>query len=66
MTESNRLVMDKIHILEAVTETMANNMNGVVEDSKKIAESGIILSENSRNVRNSVSKISSQIKQFKV
>ena len=66
MTESNRLVMDKIHIREAVTETMANNMNGVAEDSKKIAEAGIVLSENSRNVRNSVSKISSQIKQFKV
>ena len=66
MTESNKLVMDKIHILEAVTETMANNMNGVAADSQKIAESGIILSENSRNVRNSVSKISAQIKQFKV
>ena len=66
MTESNKLVMDKIHILEAVTETMANNMNGVAADSQKIADSGKILSENPRNVRNSVSKISSQIKQFKV
>ena len=66
MTKGNRQVMDKVNQLQTATTEMAQNMCEMAFGTQKIVEAGELLSSNSRNVRNSVSKISSQIKQFKV
>ena len=66
MTKGNRLVMEKVNQLQNATTEMAQNMCEMAFGTQKIVEAGETLSINSRNVRNSVSKISSQIKQFKV
>ena len=66
MTRGNRLVMEKVNQLQDATTEMAQNMCEMAFGTQKIVEAGEILSSNSRNVRDSVSKISSQIQQFKV
>ncbi len=66
MTKGNRMVMDKVNQLQSATTEMAQNMCEMAFGTQKIVEAGEVLSSNARNVRNSVSKISSQIKQFKV
>ena len=66
MTKGNRKVMDKVNQLQSATTEMAQNMCEMAFGTQKIVEAGEVLSSNARNVRNSVSKISSQIKQFKV
>ena len=58
--------MDKVNQLQSATTEMAQNMCEMAFGTQKIVEAGEVLSSNARNVRNSVSKISSQIKQFKV
>ena len=66
MTKGNKKVMEKVNQLQNATTEMAQNMCEMAFGTQKIVEAGEVLSSNSRNVRNSVSKISSQIKQFKV
>ena len=66
MTKGNKEVMDKVNQLQTATTEMAQTMCEMAFGTQKIVEAGELLSSNSRNVRNSVSKISAQIQQFKV
>ena len=66
MTKGNKEVMDKVNKLQAATTEMAQTMCEMAFGTQRIVETGELLSSNARNVRNSVSKISEQIKQFKV
>jgi methyl-accepting chemotaxis protein len=66
MTKGNKEVMDKVNKLQTATTEMAQTMCEMAFGTQRIVETGELLSSNARNVRNSVSKISEQIKQFKV
>ena len=66
MTKGNKEVMDKVNQLQTATTEMAQTMCEMAFGTQRIVETGELLSSNARNVRNSVSKISEQIKQFKV
>ncbi|MBO4532134.1 MAG: methyl-accepting chemotaxis protein [Treponema sp.] len=66
MTRGNKEVMDKVNKLQTATTEMAQTMCEMAFGTQRIVETGELLSSNARNVRNSVSKISEQIKQFKV
>ncbi len=66
MTKGNKQVMEKVNQLQTATTEMAQTMCEMAFGTQRIVETGELLSSNARNVRNSVSKISTQIKQFKV
>ncbi len=66
MSSGNKAILAEIQNLQDATGIMRNSMENMTDSARKIDETGTALTDMSKKMRDSISKIGSQINQFKV
>ena len=66
MSEGNRQILSEIKNLQDATDVMKLSMEEMSAGAKKINETGVVLSDISAAMKDSIEKIGREIDQFKV